>query len=264
VELARRAAAEGADVVVAIGGDGTINEVINGLAGSGAALGILPRGAANDLARQYGIPENLAAACDVIRDGHRRRADLVRVNGRLYATAGGIGLPCEIAAIADKIKRGSRAGRMLVRLLGSHIYVLAVLLALSKQEVSRAVVTLQRDGSIRRVDGLSLMVNNQPFLGRRFRMAPEAVNDDGCFDVCLIRGHESRWSVLPLLVRVLLGRHVASPVVESWRGKELRLTADAPLPFFGDGEIFSPARDFRIELVPQALTVIAPVPSDPG
>ncbi|HYU35968.1 MAG TPA: diacylglycerol kinase family protein [Thermoanaerobaculia bacterium] len=264
VELARRAAAEGADAVVAIGGDGTINEVINGLAGSGAALGILPRGAANDLARLHGIPEDLAAACDVIREGTLRRADLVRVNHRLFATAGGIGLPCEIASIADRIKRDGRAGKLLVNLLGSNIYVLAVLVAL-RNNPGRAVVTLHRDGEVHRVDALSLMINNQPFLGRRFRMAPGAVPDDGRFDVCLINGHESRWSVLPLLLRVLVGRHTTSPEVESWRGEKLRLTADTPISFFGDGEIFPAAAELRIELLPQALAVIVPrASSHPG
>jgi YegS/Rv2252/BmrU family lipid kinase len=257
VEIARRAAADGVDVVVAVGGDGTINEVLNGLAGTETALGVIPRGAANDLATLHGIPFDLAAACEVIRGGRIRQADLIRVNGRLYATAGGVGFPCEVTAIADRLKR-SRGGKLLVGLLGSQIYLLGVLLALGQREIHRATFTLYRDGRVELVDAFALMIQNQSFLGRRFRMSPGAIPDDGRFDVCLIREHHARVSVLPLLIRVLFGRHEGTEGVEVWRGEQLRMICDRPTAFFGDGEIFAPETKQTIEIVSGALRLVVP------
>jgi len=96
-DIARRAASEDVDTVVAVGGDGTVNEVINGIVGTELALGIIPTGTANDLASLYSIPTDVGKACKLILERHVQEADVINVNGWYYVTAGGLGLPCEVA-----------------------------------------------------------------------------------------------------------------------------------------------------------------------
>src|SRR5512139_3589449 len=102
--IARRAVAEKAEAIVAVGGDGTVREIVNGILGSPVAIGIIPAGTANDLAAYSKIPADLAKAGDVVRGLRTRPAAVIRVNGEYYVTAGGLGLPSEVAWLANRIK----------------------------------------------------------------------------------------------------------------------------------------------------------------
>jgi diacylglycerol kinase family enzyme len=107
-------------------------------------------------------------------------------------------------------------------------------------------------------EALALMVNNQPFVGKRFLMSPGAVNRDGLMDICVIENSRSRKEVLSLLVKTLTGRHIDSSAVRTWRTRSLTIQAESSEPYFGDGEIFIHAPEFKIEILPKALNMIIP------
>lgn len=257
-EIAQRAVKENVDTIVAVGGDGTINEVLNGIVGTDVALAIIPTGTANDLASYYHIPTDIARACDVIIDHHVRRADLIRVNGWHYVTAGGIGLTSEVAGIANAIKSKGTAGKLFGQILGSSLYLLAVLCTLLRRRGRNPLSVRWNDGSMK-ANVLSLTVDNQPFLGKNFLVSPGAVNDDGMADICLIENSASLVRTLSILLKVLVGRHIYSSSVRSWRAKELMVDAEKPLAFLGDGEIIQRGTRFNIQIIPKALKVVIPV-----
>jgi YegS/Rv2252/BmrU family lipid kinase len=258
IEIAKKAVKEDIDTIVVVGGDGTINEALNGIAGSDVALGIIPTGTANDLASLYNIPKDIDQACDVIFEQHIHRADLICVNGHYYATAGGFGFPCEVVSVANAIKNHGKIGKLLGRVLGSKLYILAVLCSLVKKSKTKTLLNIQSNGSSLTVDSLSLTVNNQPFLGKNLLMSPGAVNNDGRFDICLIGNSKSRFQVLSILLKVLAGKHIYSSSVSTWLANKLVVSSEKPLAFFGDGEIIQQGTRFNIRIIPEALKIIVP------
>jgi len=256
--MARQGTGENVDTVVVVGGDGTINEVVNGIIGTEMKLGIIPTGAANDLATLYHIPNNVAEACDVILEHHLSCIDLICVNGRYYATAGGMGLPCEVVRLANNIKLKSPMGRLFSQFLGRRIYLFAVLRALIKKGEQGHLVNIRWEDFSLTMDSLALMVDNQPFLGRDFLMSPGAINGDGLLDICLIKNLKSLIQTLFILLKVRNGSHIHLPSVIRWQARELSIQTKKSLPFFGDGEVFGQGSEFRIKIIPKALKIIAP------
>jgi YegS/Rv2252/BmrU family lipid kinase len=256
--IAQEAVKEKIDAVIAVGGDGTVNEVLNGIIGTDVPLGIIPTGTANDLASFYQIPRDVAQACDIILDRHLIRMDIIQVNDCYYATAGGVGLPCDVVRVVSSMKQKDVLREIVGRFLGSKIYVFAALCALARKPGHGHPMKIHWEGHSLMADALALMVNNQPFLGKRFLMSPGAVNSDGLLDICVIENSRSRKEILSLLVKTLTGSHVDSPSVKTWRTSGLTIQTVKSLPFFGDGEIFGKAFEFRIKIVPKALKVIVP------
>ena len=257
-DIVRRAVQANVDTIVAVGGDGTVNEVLNGMVGTDVALGIIPAGSANDLASLHHLPSNVAEACDVILQRRTHRVDLIRVNGWHYVTAGGVGFPCDVARIATTIRRSGAIGRRLGRAMGSVLYVLGVLCALVENDTGHNRMTIRSNGHSVEAEPLWLMVDNQSFVGKRFLMSPGAVNDDGLFDICLADDCRGRARVLWRVLQLLSGKHIHSPSVSTWRADEIAVEAERPLAYFGDGEIHQVASAFEIQICPSALNLIVP------
>lgn len=255
--LARRAVKENVDTVVAVGGDGTINEVLNGIANTNIALGVIPSGTANDLATYYCLPTKIKKAIDIILEQKTHRADLIQVNNRYYITSGAIGFPSEVAKIAASIKIRSKAGRVLGKILSSKLYLLASLLAIFKSK-HQNLLKIRWNGSVFTSDALSLTINNQPFLGKDFVISPDAVDDDGIFDVCLIGNSKTRTGIISILMKVLAGKHTSSPSFKMWRTDSITVEADSPKSFLNDGEFLEKSKKFKIRVIPRALNVIVP------
>jgi diacylglycerol kinase (ATP) len=254
--IARQAVEKKIDTIAVVGGDGTVNEVLNAIAGTDVVLGIIPTGTANDLASYYHIPRDANNACDLILRRRTERADVIRVNGWHYVTGGGVGLPSRAAEIANAIKNRGAVGRLCARLLGSKLYALALVCALSSKRARLNPLSIRLNGSSVRVNALSLMIDNQPFVGRDFLVSPGAVNDDGILDVCLIENSKNLMQTMSTILKVLEGRHVFSSSVKTWRVKEMTVISEKPTAFYGDGEINHTGSEFRIKLLPGALKVI--------
>jgi YegS/Rv2252/BmrU family lipid kinase len=256
--LADQAAKDKVDLIIIAGGDGTINEVINGMRGASTPLGIIPAGTANDLATQYNIPNNIMLACDIIKDGFARYADLIRINDWDFITVGGMALPCESLLIAEKVKRRRQAGRVIANLLKSKIYILTTLLAFIKQLHHHNRITMHFDGESRNVDLFSLIVANQPIVGGNYKVAPDAVNDDGFFDLYIIEngnGWKPLWRAVSMTRE---GRQGNLNNVILKRLPELIMDSDEPLAFFGDGEIKQHNTKYHIQVIPKAVKIIVP------
>lgn len=255
--LARQAAAEGFDVAVAVGGDGTINEVCNGLARSETALAVLPAGTANVYAAEVGIPIwwplNPGAvnnAAEIIVTGQTRRVDLGRVRladgtQRYFIMWCGIGLD---AAISQALKPGE------TRRLGMAAWVVSgFMVAVDFMGTKANILT---DEGLLRKRVLWAVVSNGQLYGRIWRMAPEAQMDDGILDVAVMTGHG--WpSTVRHLAGLTLGQHVKDPDFFLRQTTHLSLLAQEALPVHVDAEPVG-VTPVEVEVVPLALKVIVP------
>jgi YegS/Rv2252/BmrU family lipid kinase len=244
-------AARGDRLLVVVGGDGTVNEVVNGCAGSGAEIAVLPNGTGQDFGRTYGIPASFDDAVAVALHGESRTIDLGRVEyaggERYFANVGSVGMS---GAVAERANHTSKA-------LGGRItffYVLTrVFLRWQNTEVTVTLDDGQRRGPMHDV-----IVANGVWHGGGMKLAPGARPDDGLFDVVLI-GDVSKADFLTTAPKLYSGRHLSHPKVEVLRSARVRVEGDA-LPIEVDGEQLgtTPA---TFEVVPGALRVRVPTSS---
>ena len=251
VELAERAAEAGRDLIVAAGGDGTLNEVVNGvmqarLHGAPVRLGVMPIGSGNDFAGALGIPTDLPRAAEILKRGVTRRIDIGTVNGRYFANNVGIGFEAQVNIEAHKM----------TWLRGQMMYLAAILRA--TVSFPHPVVTIDRDGQ--RIENKSILMvtaGNNRRIGGGFLVFPEAVPDDGLLDLCVVDAIPRR-EILRLLPKLPKGHHVSEPVVEMTRFTRLVVESESPLPVHADGEIlWNDAHRVEIEMLPDRLDVIA-------
>lgn len=249
------------DAVVAVGGDGTHHWMLDALARCEVPLGLIPLGTANDLAAEYGIPADVEEAARVIRRGATTRIDLVRADGKAFATAGGMGLATDVALGVCAARQRSRLFAWLMRRLGGHIYALFLALrVLFGRRISYRYEVEGEDGRRRALDGYMALILNQAVIGKNFRAAPGASNRDGLFDVLLLRrgGLLPRLTLLRTLTLAMRGQHAARADVELVRARRFSISSPEEVAFFADGELVRRARDFHFDLLPRALRLIVP------
>lgn len=257
-DLARRAVEDGFDTVVAVGGDGTINEVCNGLAGSNTALAVLPAGTANVYAAEMGIPiwhplnsEAVIKGAEVIAKGWSRQIDLGHLRlatgtSRYFLMWCGIGLD---AAITEK--KGSPTKS---RPLNFAAWIVSGLLITYDFMGTPATLTTDNEEIHERV--IMAVVSNAQLYGRIWRLAPRAKMDDGLLDVGVLTGH--RWpSTAKHILGLTLHRHIEDPSFHLYRTTKLSLTARYELPVHVDAETIG-LTPVEIETAPRALRVIIP------
>jgi YegS/Rv2252/BmrU family lipid kinase len=261
-ELARQAAVDGYDVVVAVGGDGTANEVLNGLMAARAggidscALGALCAGRGNDFAYGVGIPQDLEAACRVLAQGARRRIDVGHVvgglypEGRYFGNGIGIGFDAVVGFVAKRMRR----------LSGFTSYIVAVFKTVFLYYKAPLTEITLDEGTIIQ-PSLMVSVMNGRRMGGGFMMAPTSEPDDGLFDLCI--AHQvSRARIFALIPHFLRGTQASQRPIRMERARRVVVTAQqGVLPAHGDGETLSrEGRKLMIELVPRALEVICQPP----
>ena len=250
---ARQAVHQNHPVLLALGGDGTFQALVNGVNGSDTILGILPAGGGNDFAAALDLPGDPVSAAEIILKGKPRSVDMVRVRTadgrtRLYAGGGGIGLDAEAAFLANGPYR---------RLPGRLRYVASALRALSKHLPLKVRLEFP-DMDLPAVESISLLtgVLNTPAYGAGLRLAPDARIDDGLLNVVLLEDL-STLNVLGLLPRLMATGELRTSRVKRWGVRRVRISANRPCLFHGDGEILGPA-PVQIEVVPNAVRVLAP------
>lgn len=248
--VAREAAAH-YDAVIAAGGDGTINEVINGIiqaAGEGVTVpfGVMPIGTANDLADTIPLPRDLPQAARVIADGRTRQIDAARVNEHFFVNNCAIGMEPLVTLENTRIKR----------LSGNARYLVALIRALAKLRAWQ--MDIQFDADPFSGPALLLSVCNGPRTGGIFQMAPGALFDDGYFDYIFAPALPTR-TVLALLPRLLKGTHVHHPKVTHGRARRITISCQPGTPIHADGELIAEAATtIDYELLPGKLTLLAP------
>lgn len=251
IELAERAVEAGRELIVAAGGDGTVNEVVNGimratLYGGTARLGVMPIGSGNDFAGALGIPTDMRRAAQILQRGAVRRIDVGTVNGRYFDNNVGMGFEAQVNIEAHKM----------TWLRGQMMYLAAILRA--TVSFPHPVVTIDRDGQ--RIENKSILMvtaGNNRRIGGGFLVFPDAVPDDGLLDLCVVDAIPRR-EILRLLPKLPKGHHVSEPVVEMTRFTRLVVESESPLPVHADGEIlWNDAHRVEVEVLPGRLDVVA-------
>ena len=245
--LAARAVTQGYTVIVAAGGDGTINEVVNGIGVSDVALGVLPLGTVNVFAQELHIPRKLDAAWSVIEDAHTRRIDLARAEAN-----GSARCFIQLAGVGFDARAVRTASWELKKRIGPLSYVWAGLKTLSARHV-RVEVSANGSGP---VGGVAVLIGNGRFYGGRFALFPKARMDDGLLDVCVFEtcGY---LDVLRYGQGILRGAHIDLDGVKYFQSEQLVCSAPSATPFELDGE---DAGDVPVtfSVVPRALRVVVP------
>lgn len=247
-ERAARAVRDGVDLVVAAGGDGTLNEVLNGVARvrgglSRVALGLLPLGTGNDFARTLDLPSELPAAIGRLAEGRVRRLDAAHLNRRLFINASGGGFTAETSA---------RVSGRLKALVGRVAYLVGGAQALLEHA---PVLTEIRLDDVHQTLPLQLFaVCNGRTLGGGHTLAPEAEPDDGWLDVCLVHG-TSTLDLVTLLPKLSSGAHVDDAQVLYTRARRVSLRFAVPTTVNADGEVIVTSRCVY-EVLPGAVRFV--------
>ena len=222
--LARNAVAEGYERIVAAGGDGTINEIVNGIAGHNIALGVLPLGTMNVFATELGLPVNDLAGCwKIIQRNKTHRVDLPRANRKHFVQLAGVGLD------AQAVKETSRAFK---RNFGPLSYLISAV-----QIASRTPPVLQIESEEAFTsEGSFVLVGNGRLYGGRFPFFKQAVMDDGLLDVIVFK-RLNYVDIIRYLQDVVFTPQISSPEVEYFQTKRVRVSSDQIVPVEIDGEL---------------------------
>jgi len=233
-EIAKELSSRQCHAVIAIGGDGTVHEVANGLIGSNIPLGIIPGGSGNDLARALDIPADYKKALERILIGKKRKMDIGRVGEEYCMTVTGIGFDGKVAEVnnASKYKKWLNVVR-----LGDLSYGLSILHVLM---TFRPVnIQLKVDGErISFYNVWLIAIANIPNYGGGIRICLDACYNDGLFDICIV--HDlTKWELLRTLPKAYKGNHVSHPSVTMLKGKKVEVISESPMIVQSDGEILT-------------------------
>lgn len=257
-ELAACAVRDGFETIVAAGGDGTANEIINGLmmaseddtgAQARPKLAVIPAGSGSDFATGIGLPADLREACRRVALGQARKIDIGRVTvagqePRYFGNVVGVGFDGAVLLETLKIKR----------LRGLALYLLAVLKTVFLN-FEAPMTTIEHDGQQMELKAMLVSVTNGPREGGGFFIAPDAKPDDGLFDVCIGR-EVSRLTILRLLPHFLKGTHVNLDPITMIQARQVSISSPDGLIAHVDGEVLcTNAPWIKCEILPGALHV---------
>lgn len=213
------------DMVVAAGGDGTINEVVNGLVGSKIPMGVIPLGSVNLFALETGIPMDISGACAVLFNGAAKEVRVGKVNDRYFMLMAGIGFDADVVYRLDL---------GLKRRLGSLAYVLTGFGRLAGYSYNR--LSIELDGQ-QRIDGYSVVVGNMKYYGGRISITPFADFQKDLLDVCIFKGM-GLFNMLRYAWGVINGRHLSYSDVEYRTVKNLKVSSSNKTYIQIDGDAF--------------------------
>jgi len=258
IELAHQAAVSGCDIVAAAGGDGTVNEVLNGLmqaraeGHTAAAMAVIPIGRGNDFAFGMHIPAGVDAACQALAANYRRKIDVGMVKGgffpegRNFGNGIGVGFDAVVGFEAARMKR----------LRGLLSYLVAALKTIFLY-YKAPLVELEYNGLKQELRTLMVSVMNGRRMGGSFYMAPDADPGDGVFDVC-IAPEVSRPRIFALISHFMKGSQATQPEIITARSNSLKISAiQGSLPAHADGEtLCTEGHELAVSLLPQQLELV--------
>jgi len=250
-ELARQAAGQGFDQVIAAGGDGTVNAVINGLAGSASALGIIPLGTANALAKNIGLPDgDIVAAVQVIAQARTRRIDLGMINGRYFGAMAGVGLDAQVASeVKDHWKQW----------LGNLAFVGQLLTMVTRYQPCDFDLQLHGEPSLDIVEPLwAIVICSFPLYTWRLKFVTQARADDGQLDVIIFH-HCGLHHLLGPVVRTFLWGHGLgkSRYITVTRARRIQISSQPACWWQADGDVGGQT-PVVVEVAAEALSLLVP------
>ena len=246
--LAKKAAAEGVDTVIAAGCDGTIHAVASGLIGTKSTLGIIAMGTMNNLAHSLSIPDTVEGACAIIAKGETKKIDIGNINDHVFLEVAGIGLEAVLFPAAEEIK--SRGWLSTVRGAFDGLFSLF--------SFKPASVKVSFDGHrSRSYKVLQITICNSPYYGVHLQIAPGTLMDDGLLDVVIYKNF-SKLEFVRHGISITQGKRILEPKITRRKVKTLRITADYPVAIHADGVAHghTPA---LISVTPGALSVRVPI-----
>lgn len=242
-EWAKEAIDTSVDVIIAVGGDGTVNEVFNGMINSNKTLGIVPAGTGNDFARTLNLPLDIKAAIEFIIEGNYTHVDAGKINGQLFINIASIGLDAVIAEEANKIKKV---------IPNKYSYILALLKGLSIFKSTN--IKIKIDGKVYEKEIMLVAICNAVSYGGGMKIAPKAKVNDGYFDICIVK-KMSKLKLLYLFPSIFEGNHVKFEEVEIFKGKSVEIESNKDLIINVDGEI-KHHKPIQFNVIKKALKVI--------
>ncbi len=242
--IARQAAEDGCRTVIAVGGDGTSNEIANGLVGTETALALYPIGSGNDFARALGYPRNRRHIAPFLASAQRRVIDVGEVNGRIFVNAAGVGIDGHVA------ERVIASARIVGQTLGYFVGALVSIVEYSPQPMK-----IRIDGEAREGKHLLVVAANGTHFGSGMHIAPKAQTDDGLLDI-VVAGDLGKWASLVALAKLYRGTHVDGRTVLAFTARSLDVELERALPMEADGEA-SRVTSLAVRVRPRALTVLA-------
>lgn len=249
VRLARTAVREGWPAIVAVGGDGTMGEVLNGImevsGGQCCYFGFIPAGTGNDFARSLGIPLDLDQAVQALLTAQVRCIDIGREKEGFFAIITGLGFPADVMARANAY-RGP--------LHGPAVITWSVLKTI--RELQAEPIELILDGQLQEMSAKAVFVLNMPFTGGGLQIVPGALPDDGLLDVCVMQ-NMSKTDLLLTLPKAYKGRHVGHRDIVFFRCRKVEIRTARPLRKLFDGNVFGHS-PLMAEILPKALAVLVP------
>jgi len=258
MELTQEAVLSGFNVVVAMGGDGTVNEVINGLmrvkksSNKSCRLGVLCVGRGNDFAYGVGIPHDLKKNCQILAEGGKRQIDIGRVtvdndpDGRYFGNGIGMGFDAMVGFVAEKIKF----------LHGFPSYFIATLKTIFLY-FHAPVIQIEYDDKKITQPSLMVSIMNGQRMGGGFMMAPDGKPDDGQLDLCIV-GEAGRLKLLGIMPRFMKGTQAKSELIKTGRASWISIEAiEGVLPAHADGEtLCKEGRKLTVELLEKQIEVL--------
>jgi diacylglycerol kinase (ATP) len=251
IPIAQKAVKDGYDVVIAMGGDGTIGVVIRGIAGSKVRLGIIPAGTENDIARSLGIPEDLKEACAVIASGHTRSLDLGQISTKkrkkfYFFMVATVGLTATLYPLISEVPEGKLSG------------IKDAVMTLLKFKTDPTVYLTLDDESKIEVETMLVTVANTPITGVKNLVAPDASMEDGLLDIAVYPGF-SKAELLSYFVRSANEGQTPDGRIQRYRARKIKVKTSPKLDVAAEGILLGKGTA-RIKVIPGALRVIAPEP----
>lgn len=244
--IASRYASEGIDRIYAVGGDGTLNEVLNGIAGSGSALGVIPCGSGNDFFRSMSDNNKENIIERTIR-GTEKPIDIGKINNRYFINIASVGFDADVTLNTDSIKRKTPFSI-------ENAYIAGILVSLFKNKGYHIDISI--DGKIFSEKIILCVIGNGKYYGGGVLPVPDAISDDGLFDICLVKS-VNIFKILTIFPKYKKGMHTDIKEVSLFRGKEITIQCKKELPVNIDGEIEYNST-LKFEIIPKALNFVIP------
>ncbi len=233
--------------IYSVGGDGTLNEVLNGMAGSGSSLAAIPSGSGNDFIKSI---QGEDSPVDIVKsavEGTEHLVDYAKVNDKYFINISSIGFDAEVVYQGRLFKK-------IPLLTGKMIYVLGILTAVI--QCKHHLMKLKIDDQVISAETLLVAVGNGRYYGGGMLALPDARIDDGLFDICHAQAMK-RLKILQLFPRYMKGLHATIKGVSLYKGKKIEISLDKPVPMNCDGEVFL-VEKATFEIYPKGLPFVFP------